>query len=56
MVKVTGGGRGIDAVAAHFHYIRQGGWLPLENDRGVARDGKDALHVSPLPSWPPTAT
>ena len=42
MVKVTGGGRGMGAVAAHFRYISKSGRLPFEDDRGVTRDGKDA--------------
>lgn len=43
MVKVTGGGRGIGAIAAHFRYISKGGRLPFEDDRGVEREGKEAL-------------
>jgi hypothetical protein len=44
MVKVTGGGRGMAAIAAHFRYISKNGRLPIEDDRGVVRDGKEALH------------
>ena len=44
MVKVTGGGRGMGAIAAHFRYISKNGRLDIEDDRGVVRDGKDALH------------
>ena len=44
MVKVTGGGRGMAAIAAHFRYISKGGRLPFEDDRGVTREGKEALH------------
>jgi hypothetical protein len=44
MVKVTGGGRGMAAIAAHFRYISKGGRLEMEDDRGVVRDGKEALH------------
>ena len=44
MVKVTGGGRGMQAIAAHFRYISKGGRLPFEDDRGVTREGKEALH------------
>ena len=40
MVKVTGGGRGMAAIAAHFRYIAKAGRLPLEDDRGVVREGK----------------
>ena len=35
MVKVTGGGRGMAAIAAHFRYISKSGRLPFEDDRGV---------------------
>ena len=44
MVKVTGGGRGLAAVAAHFRYISRNGQRPFEDDRGVVREGKEALH------------
>lgn len=44
MVKVTGGGRGMRAIAAHFRYISKNGRLPIEDDRGVVREGKEALH------------
>jgi len=44
MVKVTGGGRGMGGIAAHFRYISKGGRLPFEDDRGVTREGKEALH------------
>ena len=43
MVKVTGGGRGMAAIAAHFRYIAKGGRLPFEDDRGVVSEGKEAL-------------
>ena len=43
MVKVTGGGRGMGAIAAHLRYIAKGGRLPMEDDRGVVREGKEAL-------------
>jgi hypothetical protein len=43
MVKVTGGGRGMAAIAAHFRYISKNGRLPIEDDRGVVDRGKDAL-------------
>jgi len=43
MVKVTGGGRGMAAIAAHFRYISKGGRLQFEDDRGVTREGKEAL-------------
>jgi hypothetical protein len=43
MVKVTGGGRGMAAIAAHFRYIAKAGRVPFEDDRGVTREGKEAL-------------
>jgi len=43
MVKVTGGGRGMAAIAAHLRYISKNGRLPMEDDREVVRSGKDAL-------------
>ena len=43
MVKVTGGGRGMLAIAAHFRYISKNGRLPIEDDRGVVEQGRDAL-------------
>ena len=44
MVKVTGGGRGMAAIAAHFRYISKNGRLEMEDGRGVESTGKDALH------------
>ena len=44
MVKVTGGGRGMAAIAAHFRYISKNGRLEIEDDRGVVERGKEALH------------
>lgn len=43
MVKVTGGGRGMGAIALHLRYISKAGRLPFEDDRGVVRDGPEAL-------------
>jgi len=43
MVKVTGGGRGMGAIAAHFRYIAKAGRLPIEDDRGVVQEGKEVL-------------
>jgi len=43
MVKVTGGGRGMGAIAAHLRYISKGGRLPIEDDRGLEHEGKEAL-------------
>ena len=44
MVKVTGGGRGLNAIAAHFKYISKNGRLDIEDDRGEVLRGKDDLH------------
>jgi hypothetical protein len=44
MVKVTGGGRGMAAIAAHFRYISKSGQLEIEDDRGNVQRGKEALH------------
>lgn len=44
MVKVTGGGRGMKAIAAHFRYISKNGRLEIEDQRGETMRGKDALH------------
>ncbi len=43
MVKVTGGGRGMAAIAAHFRYISKNGRLYIEDDREVVRNGKEAV-------------
>jgi len=43
MVKVTGGGRGMKAIAAHFRYISKHGRLDIEDDRGQVLQGKDGL-------------
>jgi hypothetical protein len=49
MVKITGGGQKVGAVAAHFSYISQHGELEIETDRGeqLSEDGQKAL----LKSW-----
>lgn len=43
MVKVTGGGRGMKAIAAHFRYISKNGRLEIEDERGQTVRGKEAL-------------
>ena len=43
MVKVTGGGRGMKAIAAHFKYISKNGRMDIEDDRGELLKGKDDL-------------
>lgn len=44
VVKVTGGGRGMRAIAAHFRYISRNGRLEIEDQRGETMRGKDCLH------------
>jgi hypothetical protein len=43
MVKVTGGGRGMKAIAAHFRYISKNGRLEIEDDRGQVMQGRGAV-------------
>jgi len=43
MVKVTGGGRGMRAIAAHFRYISKNGRLDIEDERGETVRGKESL-------------
>ena len=43
MVKVTGGGRGMKAIAAHFRYISKNGRLEIEDERGQTMHGKESL-------------
>ena len=43
MVKVTGGGRGMKAIATHFRYIGKNGRLDIEDERRETMRGKDAL-------------
>jgi len=43
MVKVTGGGRGMKAIAAHFRYITRNGRLEIEDERGQVEQGKEAV-------------
>ena len=43
MLKVTGGGRGMKAIAAHFRYISKNGRLDIEDDRGEVSQGRDAV-------------
>jgi len=43
MVKITGGGRGMTAIAAHLRYISKGGRLQSETDTGEIMEGKDAV-------------
>jgi hypothetical protein len=44
MVKVTGGGRGMKAIAAHFRYMSKNGRLAIEDERGQLGQGRDAVH------------
>jgi hypothetical protein len=43
MVKVTGGGRGMKAIAAHLRYISKNGRLEIEDERGQVSLGKEAV-------------
>jgi len=43
MVKVTGGGRGMKAIAAHFRYISKAGRLDIEDDQGEVSRGRGGL-------------
>lgn len=43
MIKITGGGRGMRAISAHFRYISKCGKLAFEDDRGVVYQDKEAL-------------
>ena len=43
MVKVTGGGRGMRAIAAHFRYISKNGRLDIEDDQGTIERGREGL-------------
>jgi hypothetical protein len=43
MVKVTGGGRGMKAIAAHFRYICKHGRLEMEDEFGRRSFGKEAV-------------
>jgi hypothetical protein len=45
MVKVTGGGRGIPAIAAHFRYISKNGQLDMEDERGETMRGREAVYA-----------
>lgn len=44
VVKVTGGGRGLKAITAHFRYISKNGRLDIEDDKGIVSRGKEAVH------------
>lgn len=43
MVKVTGGGRGMKAIAAHFRYISKNGRIEIEDQRRETLMGKESL-------------
>ncbi|MGN6827995.1 relaxase/mobilization nuclease domain-containing protein [Paucibacter sp. M5-1] len=44
MVKVTGGGRCMKAIAAHFRYISKAGRLEIEDELGLKASGREAVH------------
>jgi len=50
MLKVTGGGTKVGAVAAHFSYISRSGQLEIETDDGVQVLGRDEQKEM-LKSW-----
>jgi len=43
MVKVTGGGRGMKAITAHFRYISKNGRLDIEDEQGQVSRGREAV-------------
>jgi len=43
MVKVTGGGRGMKTIAAHFRYISKNGRLDIEDEQGQVSRGREAV-------------
>ncbi len=43
MVKVTGGGRGMKTIAAHFRYISKNGRLDIEDEHGQVSNGREAV-------------
>jgi hypothetical protein len=43
MVKVTGGGRGMQGIAAHFRYISKNGRLDVQDERGQVVQGKESI-------------
>jgi hypothetical protein len=43
MVKVTGGGRCMTAITAHFRYISKNGRLDIEDERGETMRGRESL-------------
>ncbi|MCR5864048.1 relaxase/mobilization nuclease domain-containing protein [Aquincola sp. J276] len=45
MVKVTGGGRGMRAITAHFHYISKHGRLSIEDERSDLVEGREELDL-----------
>ena len=52
MVKVTGGGKRVGAVVAHFNYISRKGELSIETDEGALvanREAQKALVTPPAP-------
>jgi hypothetical protein len=49
MVKVSGGGKSLGAVAAHFRYITRKGTLELETDDGERLTGSDGQRQLDFP-------
>lgn len=44
MVKISGGGKGMPQIKAHFDYISRNGQVELENEEGQILSGREALH------------
>lgn len=49
-LRITGGGKGMAAIAKHLRYISKAGRLPFEDDREVTREGREALR-SLMDQW-----
>lgn len=50
LLKISGGGRGMAAIARHFAYISRGGRLALEDDRGLTHASKEEV-LELLQQW-----
>lgn len=45
MVKITGGGRGMRFIRAHFDYISKKGRLDIEDEQGLLSQGRDGIEA-----------
>lgn len=43
IIRATGGGKGMASITEHWRYITRGGEFEFEDDRGMVRDGREAL-------------